>query len=144
MVEGEHCRDCENPRDFPTRNLKRVNMSLRRDWLRNAFAVNPQQEAPTEEQRELLKTISREIVKRGMTAPALAFLEMSRPMNFLGAQAMHFFAPLLTTIFDARGYEQFSLFLERRDSIDLWCEQIEEIVNEPIAAPPEPEPPQTP
>lgn len=112
-------------------------MSLRRDWLRNAFAVSPHLEPPTEDQRALLEKVSREIVKRGMTTPALAFLEMSRPMNFLGAQALHFFAPLFTSVFDPRAYEQFSRFLERRDAIDIWCEQIEQVANEPTAAPPE-------
>ncbi len=112
-------------------------MSLRRDWLRNAFAVSPHLEPPTEDQRILLEKVSREIVKRGMTTPALAFLEMSRPMNYLGAQALHFFAPLLTSVFDTQAYEQFSKFLERRDAIDIWCEQIEEIANESTAAPPE-------
>jgi len=112
-------------------------MSLKRDWLRNAFAVGPHLDPPTDEQRQLLEKISREIVNRRMTTPALAFLEMSRPMNFLGAQAMHFFAPVLTTVFDAQAYESFSKFLERRDAIDIWCEQIEEIANESTGAPEE-------
>jgi len=110
-------------------------MSQKRDWLRNAFAVNPHLEPPSAEQRALLEKISREIVVRRMIGPALAFLEMSRPLNFLGAQAMHFFAPLWGTVFDTRGYEEFSRFLERRDAIDLWCDQIEAITNESTRAP---------
>lgn len=110
-------------------------MGMKRDWLRNAFAVNPHLDPPTEEQRQLVEKLSREIVKRRMVSPALAFLEMSRPMNFLGAQAMQFFAPILTTIFDAQSYEQFTRFLERRDAIDIWCDQIEEISNESLQPP---------
>lgn len=96
-------------------------------WLRHAFQVDTAEEAPRLEELELVNRVAREVVRRRLTTPALAFLEMARPLNFLGAQALHFFAPILTVLFDRREYEMFSHFLERRDAVDRLCSRIEEL-----------------
>ena len=50
----------------------------------------------TDEQRdELVELVAREIQLRGLTGPAVSFLEASRPYRPLGANAMLFFDPLL-------------------------------------------------
>ena len=51
---------------------------------------------PTEEQRdELVEQVAREIQLRGLTGPAVHFLQASRPYRPLGANAMLFFDPVL-------------------------------------------------
>jgi len=95
-------------------------------WLKHAFAVEPEGPAePTDAQREVVGRICRAIVRRRMTTPALMFLEMTRPLNYLAAQTMHFFAPVLTAVVDREGYRQFAAFLQRRGSVDYLCWQIE-------------------
>jgi hypothetical protein len=55
---------------------------------------------PTEEQRDaLVEQVAREIQLRGMTVPAVQFLEASRPYRPLGANAMLFFDPVLHGLF---------------------------------------------
>ncbi|MDA1017103.1 MAG: hypothetical protein O3A00_21920, partial [Planctomycetota bacterium] len=81
--------------------------------------------APSAEVREIVDRLSREVVRRHLTTPALMALEMSRPLNFLGAQTMHFFTPILSSITDTTGYSRFAEFLEQRGSIDYLCEQLE-------------------
>ena len=55
---------------------------------------------PTEEQRdELVEQVAREIQLRGLTGPAVHFLEASRPYRPLGANAMLFFDPVLRGLF---------------------------------------------
>lgn len=55
---------------------------------------------PTEDQRdELVEEVAREIELRGLTAPAVHFLEASRPYRPLGSNAMLFFDPVLRGIF---------------------------------------------
>ena len=93
--------------------------------LHNAFSSGSAFSPPSEEQLQLVDRLAREIVRRRMTTPALTTLEMSRPLNFLGAQAMHFFTPVVSTMFDAKTYELFAKFLERRDAIDVMIERIE-------------------
>ena len=58
------------------------------------------QNEPTEEQRdELVEQVAREIQLRGLTGPAVHFLQASRPYRPLGANAMLFFDPVLRGVF---------------------------------------------
>lgn len=76
---------------------------------------------------ELVETVAREIQLRGLTGPAMMFLEASRPYRPLGSQAMLFFDPVLRGVFggdlvdvqrvlaDEAGVER---LLERLEEID--------------------------
>lgn len=97
-------------------------------WFRNAFAVDsPDNAEPTEAQREVADRVCGEVVRRRLSTPAIMFLEMSRPMNYVGAQAMHFFQPIVAAIFDPAGFEVFAGFLENRSSIDYLVRTIERL-----------------
>jgi hypothetical protein len=97
-----------------------------RDALRHAFAIPKAQEcAPNDAQRHVVDKVCREIARRRLTTPALMLLEMSRPLNFVSAQAMHFFQPILAILTDTRGYEEFAAFLEHRGSIEYLCRRLE-------------------
>ena len=55
---------------------------------------------PVDERREaLVEAVAREIRLRGLTGPAVHFLEASRPYRPLGAPAMLFFDPVLRELF---------------------------------------------
>lgn len=104
-------------------------------WLRHAFAVDPPGPAePTDAQRAIAERLVREIVRRRMSTPALLFLEASRPLNMLGAQALHFLQPLISAVADGDGPRRFAEFLERRGSIDWLCRRIEERESEGMQA----------
>jgi hypothetical protein len=88
---------------------------------------------PTEEQRdELVEQVAREIQLRGLTGPAVHFLEASRPYRPLGANAMLFFDPVLRGLFggelssatelmaDDTGIEQLIARLEEYDDEVTW------------------------
>ncbi len=97
-------------------------------WLKHAFAVDPPGPSePTPEQRHAVDAVCRQIVKRHLTTPALVFLEMSRPLNYLGSQALHFFAPVLSVLSKTGGHRHFAAFLEQRGSIEYLCRRIEEL-----------------
>jgi len=54
----------------------------------------------SEEQREdLVEQVAREIQLRGLTVPAVLFLQASRPYRPLGSSAMVFFDPTLRRVF---------------------------------------------
>ena len=96
------------------------------DQLRHAFAVkgsaaNP----PTVKQLELVERLCSAIVKRRLTPAASALFEMVRPLNYLGAQSLHFLEPVATTIFSRDEYREFTLFLERRDAMDLITDRLD-------------------
>jgi len=106
-------------------------------WLKHAFAVEPDGPAePNPEQRELIDRVCREVVKRHLTTPALAFLEMSRPLNFMSSQLLHFLAPLISAVSDAQGHRRLADFLEHRGSIDFISGRINALESESAATVP--------
>ncbi len=102
-------------------------------WLKHAFAIDPPGPAePTPRQIEVIDRLCLEVVKRRLTTPALAALEMSRPLNFVTAQAIHFFDPLIASVTDADGHREFAKFLEHRGSVDHLARRIEELEAEAV------------
>ncbi len=85
-----------------------------------------------EQRDELVETVAREIQLRGLTGPAVHFLEASRPYRPLGANAMLFFDPVLHGVFggdvasvtellaDEAGIEQLIMRLEEFDDDMTW------------------------
>ena len=104
-------------------------MSDRRfiDRIKHAFAVeDPEDFAPTEKERVAAEKVCEEVVRRRMTLPASMLLEMSRPLNYLGAQALHFFTPFASVLVDAKSWEDFASFVERRGSVEYLIRTIED------------------
>jgi hypothetical protein len=96
------------------------------DWLKYAFAVDPPGPAePNEAQRAIVEMLCAEVVRRRLTAPAFLMLEMSRPLNYVSAQLLHYFQPMLAIVVDTAGYEEFTRFLEQRGAIDYICQRLE-------------------
>ena len=96
-------------------------------WLKHAFAVDPPGPAePTDAQRQAIDRLVDEVIRRQLATPTLMALEMSRPLNFIGSQAMHFFTPFVSVFANTRGYRHFAEFLELRGAIPYICDAIEE------------------
>ena len=88
-------------------------------WLKHAFAVDPPGPAePNDIQRAIVDRLCKEVVRRHLGTPATLILEMGRPLNYVSAQFLHFWQPIVSAVTNAAEYEQFSLFLEQRGSID--------------------------
>jgi len=103
-------------------------------WLKHAFAVDPDGPAvPTPEQQSAIDAVCKQVVKRHLTTPTLLFLEMSRPLNFIGAQILHFFAPFLSMLSSRQGHRHFAAFLEHRGAIDYLCRRMEALEAEAVA-----------
>ncbi|WP_166823839.1 hypothetical protein [Thalassoroseus pseudoceratinae] len=97
------------------------------DWLRHAFAVEKAEDfEPTPEQRELVDKLVQEVIRRRLVAPALVTLEMSRPLNFLSSQALHFFNPMITTVTNSKTSTHLAEMLEHRGSIEFLIQQLED------------------
>ncbi len=95
-------------------------------WLRHAFAIDPPEAfQPTETQQALVDRLCAEVVRRRMTTPALMALEMSRPLNYVSAQFLHFIQPFASTIVNAQEYAELTAMLEQRGSIEYICKRLE-------------------
>jgi len=85
---------------------------------------------PGEEQRdELVEEVAREIQVRGLTGPAVHFLQASRPYRPLGANAMLFFDPVLRGLFGGE-LEGVTAILADDAGIELLIARLEEIDEE--------------
>ena len=100
-------------------------------WLKHAFAIaSPDQCEPTDRQREICDRLVHEISRRGLTTPALLWLETSRPLNYVGAQLIHFCEPILSAICDQQTCREFATFLEHPGAIEYLCRRLESLHSE--------------
>jgi hypothetical protein len=100
---------------FSTDSFSRTFQHLR-SAFQHAFAVRTEPSEYSADDLALLIRMADAIVARGMTAPALLFLESMGPMNFLGSQALHFLTPILDCAFDTGDLDRIAALLERRDA----------------------------
>ena len=77
------------------------------------------------EDEQLLTAVARRVAQYRMEVPAVLFLESVRPMNFVGSQAMIFFAPLVQALFPMPQYERFAKLLEDRENLERLARLIE-------------------
>lgn len=79
----------------------------------------------TPAQRDIIDRLAGWVVRRGMTTPALFFLESIRPLSYIGSQAVVFFSPALDVLFAPDKVEAFALLMEDRKNIELLLREIE-------------------
>jgi hypothetical protein len=98
------------------------------NWFRHAFALDPPGPLePTVEEREVVERLCRILARRRMQTPAIAFLEMSRPLNRVAAQVLYFFHPVASLALTGDDYNRFARFLEKSGSIEYLCRRIEDL-----------------
>lgn len=73
----------------------------------------------------LLDEIAAAVVRRGLGAPAVFFLEMNRPLAFLAGQATHVLVPFLAPVFGIGRMQQVARVLNDRAGVDRLLERIE-------------------
>jgi len=82
-----------------------------------------------EQRDELVEEVAREIQLRGLTTPAVQFLEASRPYRPLNASAMLFFDPVLRGLFGGE-LPSASALLADEDGIEQLIERLEDFSEE--------------
>ncbi len=93
-------------------------------WKTGEAPPPPGDPTPEDEER-VLEKLATKTVERGMTVPAILFLESIKPLNFIGSQAMVFFEPVIQTVFNFRDYETLRVALEKRDTVEKLITKIE-------------------
>lgn len=75
---------------------------------------------------ELADQLARRIVRLKLSEAAVLFLESVRPLELLSGQALHFFAPLVSSFGHFSDYETLAGLLEERGGIDMLLRAIEQ------------------
>mgnify|MGYP004229972483 CR=1 FL=1 len=76
---------------------------------------------------EIISNLADDIVKRGLSVPAVFFLESTKYVSFIGSQFLVFLGPIATCFINNKKYYNFSTILEQRSNIDFLISEIERI-----------------
>jgi hypothetical protein len=82
-------------------------------------------DAPRRER--LIDDFARRIVSAGMTAPAILFLEMHKPLAFLGAQMLWIAQPFLALGFRDADIRDLALLIEDRANVQALINRLESL-----------------
>jgi len=105
---------------------------MNRFWqeLKVAFAVTPDKAAIDEDVDDCLDRLAKAVVERGLTAPAMIFLESIRPLNFLASQSMIAAWPLVKLFAKTDDFQRLARALEHRETLARLAQRIEEIARQ--------------
>ena len=78
-----------------------------------------------EEENAVLEKLATKVVDRGMTIPAILFLESVKPLNYISSQAMVFFEPIVQSVFNFKDYDTMRIALEKRETLEILLLKIE-------------------
>jgi len=79
---------------------------------------------------ELIAKLAARVIDLGLSVPAILFLEMGKPLSYIGSQAMVFFAPVATALFPGDGYNRLARLFEKRDNVERLMQAIERLEDE--------------
>ncbi|MGI6643962.1 MAG: hypothetical protein ACOX3V_08240 [Bacillota bacterium] len=72
---------------------------------------------------EIIEAIAKKVQQYGMLVPAIFFLEMNKPLSYIGGQAMHFFSPIASVVFQT--FEDYAYFFDDRQNVELLIQRLE-------------------
>jgi len=85
----------------------------------------------TDEQRDaILERIAQGIVRRGMAAPAVLFLELNKPLSFVASQSLVVLTPFLAPFVGVENVHRYSRLLEKRENVERLIDRIEQLEHE--------------
>jgi hypothetical protein len=87
-------------------------------------------ELSDEERDAILERIAQGIVRRGMAAPAVLFLELNKPLSFVASQSLIVLTPFLAPFVGLENVHRYSRLLEKRENVELLIERIEQLEHE--------------
>lgn len=73
----------------------------------------------------LLAKVADQIVRRGLSVPAVFLLESSKPMSYVGSQGLVFLEPFVRAFLSLDSYNRFVRLIEDRDNYERLIEVIE-------------------
>ena len=83
-----------------------------------------------EEDRRLIDAVAARVVRMGLAVPAIFFLESTKPLSYVGSQALVFLEPFVKSILTVASYDHFVALLEDRSNIEKLLRRIEDMDEE--------------
>ncbi len=77
--------------------------------------------------QKIISDLAEEIVNRGMSVPAIFFLESTKYISFIGSQFLVFLGPIATCFINNQKYYDFTKVLEKKSNIEFLLTEIERL-----------------
>ena len=77
--------------------------------------------------QKIISDLAKEIVNRGMSVPAIFFLESTKYISFIGSQFLVFLGPIATCFVNDSKYYNFTEILEDKNNVEFLIQEIERI-----------------
>src|SRR5947209_14552796 len=84
-------------------------------------------ELPDDRRDELIDQMARIVTRRGLQLPAILFLEMHKPLTYLGSQAIILGSGFLAPLFGPKNVQQVAKLFETRANVERLIARIEEL-----------------
>jgi len=91
------------------------------------------QSVPLEDEDTAVEEIAQRVVREGMGAAAIMFLETSKPFSFMAGQAAIFATPIIGGFIEPLRLERYVDLFSRRDFVERVIRRIEELEAEQAA-----------
>ncbi|RLC64275.1 MAG: hypothetical protein DRI80_01815 [Chloroflexota bacterium] len=78
------------------------------------------------DQDDLIRRLANKVRSRGLAAPAILFLELYRPLSYIGSQCMFLAQPLLDCFVDGASIGQLAELLDDGDAVEHLVRCLEE------------------
>ena len=82
----------------------------------------------TSEDKKFLGKLAKKIVDYQMVTPTIFFLEITKPLSFIGSQAMVFFGPIINAFVNSDGYYRAAEIFEHPANIEFLIQEIERLL----------------
>ena len=78
-------------------------------------------------EKKIMDLYAKKVIDKGMSVPAVFFLEMIKYLAFIFSQSMIVFGPLATIFVNSKRYYELSDILSNRNNVEYFICQIERI-----------------
>jgi hypothetical protein len=80
-----------------------------------------------EQDAALIEAVAARVVKMGLATPAVFFLESTKPLSYVGSQALVFLEPFVKSVLTLASYDRFTAMVEDRKNIETLILRIEDL-----------------
>ena len=87
-------------------------------------------ELTAERRDEMIENAARAVVKRRLESPAVALLEMHKPLAAIGSNLVMLFTPLAAPFITWKRCDELAFFLMDRDNVEKLAARIEELARQ--------------
>ena len=85
---------------------------------------------PVDDEESAIEKIAQRVVREGMGAAAIVFLESTKPVSFIAGQAAIFATPFIGGFIEPMRLERYAELFGRRDFVERLIRRIEELEDE--------------